>query len=119
MSIRYSFSWWEALWFLPTAKDEPQSNDSRHRPIGEALSAVLDDRRLRRLNRANLGVFVLLFLLFWLNVLLGKAKISFGWQVPFLLSDIAEYLLLMVTALFFTLAAIGRESLLRRERHEK
>ncbi len=80
---------------------------------------MLDDRRLRRLNRANLGIFALLLFLFWLNVILGKAKISFGWQVPFLLSDIAEYLLLLVTALFFTLAAIGRESLLRRERGEK
>ena len=80
---------------------------------------MLDNRRLRRLNRANLGIFALLFLLFWLNVILGKAKISFGWQVPFLLSDIAEYLLLLVAAVFFTLAAIGRESLLRRERDEK
>ena len=105
--------------FLPTAGHETRSNGSRHRPIGEARSAVLDDRRLRRLNRANLGIFVSLFLLFWLNVILGKAKISFGWQVPFLLSDIAEFLLLMVTAVFFTLAAIGRENLLRRERGEK
>jgi len=80
---------------------------------------VLDNHRLRKLNRANLGMFALLFFLFWLNVILGKAKISFGWQVPFLLSDIAEYLLLLVTALFFTLAAIGRENLLRREGDEK
>ncbi len=80
---------------------------------------MLDDHRLRKVNRANLGIFVLLFFLFWLNVLLGKAKISFNWQVPFLLSDIAEFLLLLVTALFFTLAAIGRESLLRRERDKK
>ncbi len=105
--------------FLPTAGGEPQSNGSRHRPIGEALSAELDDRRLRGLNRANLGVFVLLFLLFWLNVLLGKANIRFGWQVPFLLSDIAEFLRQLMTTLFFTLAAIGRESLLQRERREK
>ena len=80
---------------------------------------MLDNHRLRKLNRASLGIFALLFFLFWLNVLLGKAKISFDWQVPFLLSDIAEFLLLLVTALFFTLAAIGRERLLRRERGEK
>ncbi len=85
----------------------------------EARSTVLDNHQLRRLNRANLGMFALLFFLFWLNVIFGKAKISFGWQVPFLLSDIAEFLLLLVTALFFTLAAVGRESLLRRERDEK
>ena len=80
---------------------------------------MLDHHRLRKLIRVNLGIFALLFFLFWLNVLLGKAKISFNWQVPFLLSDIAEFLLLLVSALFFTLAAIGRESLLRRERDEK
>jgi hypothetical protein len=79
---------------------------------------MLDIQRLRRLNRANLGIFALLFFLFWLNVLLGKAKISFGWQVPFLLSDIAEFLLLLLTALFFTLAATGRENLLQREKGE-
>ncbi len=75
-----------------------------------------DNHKLRNLTRFNLAAFALLFLLFWCNVLLGKAKISFGWQVPFLLSDIAEYLLLLATALFFTLAAIGREALVSRDR---
>ncbi len=75
-----------------------------------------DNHKLRNLIRFNLAAFALLFLLFWCNVLLGKAKISFGWQVPFLLSDIAEYLLLLATALFFTLAAIGREALVSRDR---
>ncbi len=105
---------------LPTAKKRA-ALERRAAPAGreEVRSTVLDDRRLRRLNRANLGIFALLFFLFWLNVILGKAKISFGWQVPFLLSDIAEYLLLLVTAVFFTLAAIGRESLLQREKDVK
>ena len=71
------------------------------------------------MKRANLGIFVLLFFLFWLNVIPGKAKNNFGWQVPFLLSDIAEFLPLLVTTLFFTLAAIGRENLLQQERGEK
>ena len=74
-----------------------------------------DNRNLRNLARFNLGVFALLFLLFWLNILWGKAKISFGWQVPFLLSDVAEFLLLLATAVFFTLAAVCRESLVRKE----
>ncbi len=73
---------------------------------------MLDNRLLLKLTRFNLVAFALLFLLFWLNVLLGKAKISFGWQVPFLLGDVAEYLLLLATALFFTLAAICREATL-------
>lgn len=75
---------------------------------------MMDDRALRNLNRFNLGVFAALFVLFWANVLLGKAKISFGWQIPFLLGDVAEYLLLLFTALFFILAALGQEKLVSR-----
>ena len=75
---------------------------------------MLENDRLRKSTRINLWIFGLLFILFWLNVLLGKAKISFGWQIPFLLSDVAEFLLLLFTALFFILAAVGRESLTTR-----
>ena len=76
---------------------------------------MLDNRQLRNLIRFNMAAFALLFLLFWLNVLWGKAKISFGWQVPFLLSDVAEFLLLLVIAVFFTLAAVCREILVSRD----
>ncbi len=76
---------------------------------------MLDNHQLRNLIRFYLAAFALLFLLFWLNILWGKAKISFGWQVPFLLSDVAEFLLLLVTALFFTLAAVCRETLVSRD----
>ena len=77
---------------------------------------MVGNRRLRHLTRFCLAVFSLLFLLFWLNVLLGKARISFGWEIPFLLNDVAEYLLLLATALFFTLAAIGREAMVNESR---
>lgn len=80
---------------------------------------MLDNRRLRRLNHINLGIFALLCFLFWLNIILGKAKISFGWEVPYLLSDVAEYILLLLTALFFTLAALGRETLVQRHRGQE
>ena len=43
---------------------------------------MLSNRKLRNLTLISLGAFALLFLLFWLNVLLGKAKISFGWPSP-------------------------------------
>ena len=76
---------------------------------------MLDNHQLRNLIRFYLAAFALLFLLFWLNILWGKAKINFGWQVPFLLSDVAEFLLLLVTALFFTLAAVCRETLVSRD----
>jgi hypothetical protein len=56
-----------------------------------------------------LAVFIVLFGLFTLNVLLGKAGIQFGWDVPFLLGDVPEFLLLLVAAVFLILAALGRE----------
>lgn len=56
-----------------------------------------------------LPVFFILFGLFTLNVLLGKAGIQFGWDVPFLLGDVPEFLLLLVSAVFLMLAALRRE----------
>ena len=56
-----------------------------------------------------LTVFFVLFGLFTLNVLLGKAGIQFGWDVPFLLGDVPEFLLLLVAAVFLMLAALRRE----------
>lgn len=56
-----------------------------------------------------LTVFFILFGLFTLNVLLGKAGIQFGWDLPFLLGDVPEFLLLLVSAFFLMLAALRRE----------
>lgn len=56
-----------------------------------------------------LAVFFMLFALFTLNILLGKASIQFGWDLPFLLGDVPEFLLLLVAAVFLMLAALGRE----------
>ena len=56
-----------------------------------------------------LAVFFVLFGLFTLNVLLGKAGIQFGWDLPFLLGDVLEFLLLLIAAVFLMLAALRRE----------
>ncbi|MDH3230631.1 MAG: hypothetical protein OEN55_12645 [Alphaproteobacteria bacterium] len=56
-----------------------------------------------------LTVFFVLFGLFTLNVLLGKAVIQFGWDAPFRLGDVPEFLLLLVAAVFLMLAALRRE----------
>jgi len=69
---------------------------------------VVDPRSARRA-RLLMAVCALLFLLFCLNVLLGKARISFGLDLPFLLHDVPEFLLLLSAALFFTLATLARE----------
>jgi sugar phosphate permease len=54
--------------------------------------------------RIALGVFIALFGLFLANILLGKARLLYGWEVPFLLNDIAEFLLLLMAAAVFTVA---------------
>jgi hypothetical protein len=77
---------------------------------------MLDSRKLRKLSRFNITAFALLFLLLWLSVFWGKAKISFGWQIPFLLSDVAEFLLLLAIAVFFTFTALCHEALASKKR---
>ena len=66
--------------------------------------------KIQRWGRFCQWTFAVLFVLFVLNILMGKAEIAFEWQAPFLLSDVAEYLLLMTTALFFILGALAREA---------
>lgn len=56
----------------------------------------------------SLWLFALLGVAFLANVVLGKARVSWGWQLP-LLSDVWEFLLLLLVGLFFTLAALRRE----------
>ena len=69
---------------------------------------VVDPTSARR-SRWLLGICTRLFALFCLNVLLGKAQVVFAVQLPFLLPDVPEFLLLLFSALFFTLAALARE----------
>ena len=69
---------------------------------------VVDPQSARRA-RLMMGVCALLFALFCLNVLLGKARSLLGLELPFLLRDVPEFLLLLLSALFFTLAALARE----------
>ena len=67
------------------------------------------DNSAKRWGDRYLAVFIVLFGLFTLDVLLGKASIQFGWDVPFLLRDVPEFLLLLVAAVFLMLAALARE----------
>lgn len=57
----------------------------------------------------SLWVFAALFTVFVVNVLLGKATIAYGWNLPFLLNDVAEFLLLLFSAVFLMLGALARE----------
>src|SRR3546814_13159660 len=69
---------------------------------------VVDLRSAQR-SRWLMAVCALSFALFCLNVVLGKARILFGLELPFLLPDVPEFLMLLLSALFFTLAALARE----------
>lgn len=86
---------------MPATPQEPSRQPTGRKPVVDEDSA----RRARWLLRTCL----LLFALFSLNVLLGKAQIVFAVDLPFLLPDVPEFLLLLFSALFFTLAALARE----------
>ncbi len=61
-------------------------------------------------NRMALALFSLLFV----NILLGKLDIMYRWNLPFLLGDTAEFLLLLCVTLFFALGILSSE---RKARH--
>ena len=60
--------------------------------------------------RLTLAAFWILFGVFVLNILLGKAAIAFAWEGLPLLSDVAEFLLLLVAMVIFVVAALQREA---------
>jgi hypothetical protein len=60
-------------------------------------------------SRLAMPVFLICFFVFIANILLGKATITFGWEGFPLLSDVAEFLLLLFTMIVFVIAALLRE----------
>lgn len=59
--------------------------------------------------RIALAVFFVCFSVFVVNVLLGKLSIVFGWQRVPLLSDVAEFLLLLIGVTVFMIATLQLE----------
>ena len=47
--------------------------------------------------------------LFAANVLIGRGRAAFGWDIPVPLDDVGEYLALLLSALFFTVGTLIRE----------
>ena len=72
-----------------------------------ATSPARRDRPPR--GRIMLAIFVVCFCLFTLEVLLGKAVVAFGWEGVPLLSDVAEFLLLLFTVTMFVVATLRLE----------
>ena len=80
-------------------------------PKGPESGSAMDEVSARRA-RLLLRAAAFLFLLFCLNVLLGKAQIVFSFDLGLQLPDVAEFLLLLVSVLCFTLATLAREKAL-------
>lgn len=59
--------------------------------------------------RLTLIVFAVSVALYFLNILLGKASIQWGWDV-FYLGNVSEFLLLLFASIAFVAAALHRES---------
>jgi hypothetical protein len=60
-------------------------------------------------DRVALFVFVVTLALYFLNIILGKASIHWGWDV-FYLGSINEFLLLLATSISFVVLALHREA---------
>ncbi len=54
-------------------------------------------------------MLVVLVGIFAANVILGKAQIALGWQIPYLLRDAPEFLLLFAAAAVFTIVTLIAE----------
>ena len=59
--------------------------------------------------RGAMIVFFVLFAAFFINVLFGKANISYGLEVPHL-GNVAEFLLLFAACVSLIVAALKREA---------
>jgi len=49
------------------------------------------------------------FVIFTANVILGKSSLVFGWKLTFLLDGTPEFVLLLISVLFFMINAIFQE----------
>ena len=75
----------------------------------EPMIATKSPEKRAFATRLAMPVFYVCFIVFVINVLLGKATIAFGWAPLPLLGDVAEFLLLLFTMIVFVIAALLRE----------
>ena len=59
--------------------------------------------------KVALYTFFLLFTIYFVNVLVGKAKVSYGLNLPHL-GNVAEFLLLLVACVALIVAALKKEA---------
>lgn len=68
---------------------------------------VTDDQS--NIVKVSVSFFIILFGAYIANVLIGKAKIVYGWQV-FHLESIGEFLLLLIASIAFIVATLHSEA---------
>ena len=73
------------------------------------MVAQQDNKTNAKEGKGALITCFVLFSLYFINVLLGKAKISYGLNLPHL-GSVAEFLLLTVATVSLIVAALKRES---------
>lgn len=64
---------------------------------------------LTRGERIAVALFALLFGLYILNILIGKANIVFGWKL-FHIGNLGEFLMLLIASVAFIVAALHQET---------
>lgn len=77
----------------------------------------LNARRLKT-GRISVILFAIFFGLYVLNILVGKAKIVFGWEV-FHLGNVGEFLMLLTASVAFIVAALQSEAVLKSRKQQK
>jgi len=64
---------------------------------------------LGRWGKRSLVAFYAVFAIFVVNLMLGRGRAAFGWDLPVPLNDVGEYLALLLSALFFTIGTLIHE----------
>jgi formate-dependent nitrite reductase membrane component NrfD len=75
----------------------------------KAMAAGQSKKTNGKKGKGALTTFFLLFAFYFVNVLVGKAKVSYGLNLPHL-GNVAEFLLLSVACVALIVAALKREA---------
>ncbi len=73
------------------------------------MEAQQDNKTNVKEGKGALITFFILFALYFINVLVGKAKVSYGLNLPHL-ENVAEFLLLSVACVALIVAALKKEA---------
>ncbi len=73
------------------------------------MAAQLENKTNVKEGKGALITFIVLFAIYFINVLLGKVSISFGWKIPHF-GSVAEFLLLAIACVALIVAALKSEA---------